>query len=558
MVISGMNRYFARHGRVTLGVLAIVISVSFVLYLSNFSVASLFTYRYRDDIGTVGGKAVSRADYIAQIDRTILSLCLDSPLYTPKSISRDRVAPAAVHRLVQLQAARERGIDVGQEDVAAYLREAPVLQRDGAFQLATYESYVKDQLEANGFTRQDLDEAVRESLIIERLQRSVMDAVIVTPREVREAFVSHNEKFAVRALRFDPTAEDEAIAADEEQLAGFFGTRRDSYAMPPRCRVEVVRFNYTEFQEAAAARITEEAIAAHYAANAKEFTEGEGDEAKAKPLAEVAEAIRGTLADAAAREMARTAAERFADDAFNHVEDAVERARSGDAAAIRRDAFRAFVADRGLRHEETAWLDADVADLPRIGREPDLVRAALELYPDQPVSDAISGSRAAFVAFLLEREEERPAELAEVRARVLADFREEEARKRARERARNACLRLSEALALGTAFPEAAASVGIVPEEIDEFPASQPPMVKDGYLVGELAAATPAGQVSEVRETYRGALAVWVERRTPPSNEEFAKEEDAFTNRYRSWKAGNAWQSFTFWLESQAKFVFQP
>ncbi len=558
MVISGLNRYFARHGRVTLGVLAIVISVSFVLYLSNFSVASLFSYRYRDDVGTIGGKAVSRADYIAQIDRTILSLCLDSPLYTPKSISRDRVAPAAVHRLVQLQAARERGIDVDQEDIAAYLREAPVLQRDGAFHLATYESYVKDQLEANGFTRQDLDEAVRESLIIERLQRSIMDAVIVSPREVREAFVGHHEKFAVRVLRFEPEAADEAVEPSEEQLAGFFAQGRDRYTMPPRCRIDVVRFNYTDFQEAAAVGIAEEAVAAYYGAHPGEFTEGEGEAAKVKPLAEVAEAIRAKLLDEAVRELARTAAERFADDAYNHCEDLVERAREGVPAEIRTTAFRAFVAERGLAHQETAWFDADATDIPRVGREPDLVRAALELYPDQPISDAIAGNRAAFVALLLEREEERPAELAEVKSRVLVDFREDHARSRARERARTVCLRLSEAIAAGSAFPEAAASVGIVPEDIDEFSASQPPMVKDGYLVGELAAATPAGQVSAVRETYRGALAVWVERRTPPSDEEFAKEEDPFTNRYRSWKAGNAWQSFTLWLESQAKFVFQP
>jgi hypothetical protein len=256
--------------------------------------------------------------------------------------------------------------------------------------------------------------------------------------------------------------------------------------------------------------------------------------------------------------MARVAAERFADDIFNFCEDAVERARPGTETDVRTAAFRTFVAERGLKSHETDWFGTDTTDIPRVGREPELIRAAMELYPDQPISDGIDGNRAAFVALLLERQEEHPAELAQVKDRVTADLREEKIRGLVRERARIACLSIGEALAAGTEFAAAAKAAGVTPEDVSEFSASQPPMVKDGYVIGELATTTPAGQVSQTRDTYRGALAVWVERRTPPSEAEYTQQKDSFTNRYRSWKAGNAWQGYTLWLQSQAQFASQP
>jgi hypothetical protein len=409
-----------------------------------------------------------------------------------------------------------------------------------------------------GFTRQDLDEAARESLIIQRLQRDIMESVIVSPVEVREAFDSNNEKFLVKALRFEPTEADEAVVPTEEEVAGFFESRRDRYPFPPQCRLEIVRFNHLDFQAAAAAEITDEAVAKYHQDHAAEFTAGEGEEAKAKPLAEVAAEIREKLAGERVKDMARTAAERFADDIFNFCEDAVERARPGTEAEVRAAAFRTFVADRGLKTSQLDWFSADATVIPRVGREPELVRSAMELYPDQPISDAIGGNRAAFVALLLERQEERPAELAEVKDRVTADLREEKIRGLVRERARIAGLAISEAVAAGTEFAAAAKAAGVSPEDVAEFSASQPPMVKDGYVIGDLATTTPAGQVSQTRDTYRGALAVWVERRTPPDEAEYSQQKDSFTNRYRSWKAGNAWQGYTLWLQSQAQFAFQP
>lgn len=558
MVISGMNRFFARHGRVTLGVLVIIISVSFVLYLSaGASIGNLFDARsYRDNVGEIAGRGVSRDEFSQQLDHAILSVCLASPLYTPKDVPPDRMRPLAARRLVWLHAAAERGIDVSRDEVAAALREAPVFQREGKFDLETFKRYAETQLEPAGFTREDLDQAVRETLVLERLQREVMDALVISPREVRANFDEQKVKFVVKVLRFEPTAAELALPVAEEELTAFFEKRRDRYQMPVQSRVELVRFNHLDFKATATAAVTDAVVAEYYQAHPEEFA-GQGEGAAPKPLVEVDPALRLKLIDARIREAARLAAEQFAEEAYNRGEEAVERAKSGAVAELRLGVFRAVAAEFNLKSQAVDWFGADAVDLPRIGREAELVAAVQELDLDQPVSDVIEGQRAVFVAMLLERQEERPAELAERRDLVLADCREEKVVRLTRERARIAVLKLGEALTAGQELQVAASGAGVVPEEVAEFSASQPPPVPDGPELSELAMATAVGQVSALGETRRGALAVLVEQRTLPSETEFAAQKDQFSKGYHDWKAGTAWQGFAMWLESRAKFAFQ-
>jgi len=561
MVISGMNRFFARHGRVTLGVLVIIISVSFVLYLSaGASAFNLFSFRVRSQVGTVFGQGVSREELQLEADRAIISACLASPFLSPGQVPREQVLPMAAMRLVQLRAAQRRGLDAAPEAVAARLHEAPVFMRDGKFDRDTFRRYISTQLEPAGFTAEDLDEAVRGDLVIERLREEVTAAALASPQELRDAFNEENERFQVVAVRFAPVPPDSIAAPDEERLAGFFAQRREQYRIPPRCRVELVRFNHLALLPAAREAITAEQVRKYYDEHQGEFTVGEGDAATTQPFEQVQERIAKRLAEERAKDDARRLAEDFADAAFNQAEEAAERVRrGGDPRAARLAAFRECATAHGQQSQTIDWFRLDARTIPRVGAEPELVRTVADLYPDQPISPGIGGRRAAFVAFLLDREEERPAELAEVRDQVLSDWREEQARNLLREQARAGCLKLTETLDAGAELTPVAATVGATLEPVPEFSRAQPPKVKDGSLIGEIATATAAGRLSEPRDLPRepGALAVLVTRRTLPTEEEFTQQQTSFSARYLRWKAGSAWLGLSSWLESQAQFALQ-
>jgi len=232
MVISGMNRFFERHGRIAFGLIAVVISVSFVLYMSGVSFASLFRGRTNSRIGSVFGKNISRDDYLRQIENLSLIVCLENPMVSIKNINKDRLAPSALQRLIQLRLAEQRGIDVSEKEIADYLIKSPAFQKDSKFDLATFKDYVKTKLEANRYSKEDLDIAVRDNLIITRLHQQVTDTVISTPEEIRSIFNSFFEKYKVKVLRLESKDFEKELKITDDDLKNYFSQYQDKYKIP--------------------------------------------------------------------------------------------------------------------------------------------------------------------------------------------------------------------------------------------------------------------------------------------------------------------------------------
>ncbi|HBC85418.1 MAG TPA: hypothetical protein DCZ94_00535 [Lentisphaeria bacterium] len=543
MVISGLNRFFARHGRIIFGTFTGAIIVSFVLYFSpGFSFFGLFGDKQSEGASAVIlGKKVTDREISDNVDSMSIMESLKAPGFNiHNSPYRDSAYKMAQFRIMYLRAARERNIYPSDTEVADFLRAEPIFQKNGKFDSAQFDLFVKLYMTPFRYNKQALDTAVREQLSINRLREEIGSGVIVTPDEVRQAFNIRFEKFKIKTMKFKADDYLPGIQADDKSVETFFNANAEKYSIPPKFKVKVVRFNYVNY--AGQVKISDEKIKKYYEDNKSGFKEKD----EILPLEKVADKIKKTLAEEEARNLAMKDAQAFSAEAYQATADL----KSHKAMV---DAFCAFAEKKNVNPKvyEAGFFSIEDPVIKNVGREPELAMEVSKLFTDQPVSDAVQGNNACFVACLVAKEETRPAKFDEVKEKAIKDFKSEKARQLAGETARNTALKISEAL-------EKSKKIEEIPEgkftDLPEFDMLAPPQDPDAMLMAALATETRPGKISTVRETPYGAIFIYLEKRTLPSDQEFKEKENLFTEIYASMKTRSAWDTFENSLAARCQF----
>lgn len=543
MMISRMNRLFEKHGKWAFGIFIGIIIISFVLYFSpGFSFMGLFKSHERG-FGSAFGKSFSEADVREQIDHILISYSLKNPNISPENnFFREIAAPMAVERIILLRAAAKRGINIDNAAVASYLRAVPIFQKEGSFDSGKYELFVKNKLDPFRLSKQSLDDAVREELIIERLHDDITTGVIVTPKELRTAFDNLYEKFKVKTARFKADDYLSEVDPDEKSIESFFTANSDKYKIPAKYRAKIVPFNYTDYGKKVLPSITEENIKKYYELNKNNYKLKD----EIQPLEKVKEKIRKELTGTETKKLAYREAQLFAVEAYRLTAEEEKR-------EIALSAFQKLTEKHKKKSFDSDWFTAETINIKAAGAEPELAKDIAKMHSDQPISDAIPGKNAAFVAFLVEKVEERKAEFNEVKKQVAIELKREKAILLAREKARNLALKISESLDSGIKFENI--EKGIKFEDVKEFDPMTPPPVQNGSQIIQMAAKTPGGRLSAPENTDDGALIVYLEKRFLPSDKEFEEKKGFFSMAYKYQKEQTAWQNFQHHLEKESNIT---
>ncbi|HCE44848.1 MAG TPA: hypothetical protein DET40_15010 [Lentisphaeria bacterium] len=525
MFISGLNRFFARHGRVIFSIFTGAIIISFVLYFapgfSFFGMMQETQQSTETSSALILGKKVSENEIRANLDSIVIMEMLRNPW---TNTSRDQDPAQALYMTMYLRAAKERNIYADDMDVANFLRAYPLFQKSGKFDSSVFDMFVKQYIIPRGFTKLDLDQAVRQQLTIEKLIKEVTAGVIVTPEEVRQAFNIRYEKFKIKAWKFSGDDFAAKVESNDKSVEAFFNANAEKYVIPAKFKIKLVRFNYLGYEGKVS--VTDEQIKKYYESKKNEFKEKD----EVLPLEKVSDRIKKILAEDEMKMLALKDAQSFSVDAYQATSDQKNHKTTVDA-------FAAFAEKRNQKVYDIGLFSVEDPVIKNVGREPELATATAALFKDQPVSDAIQGANACFVACLTEREEPRPAKLDEVKDRVQKDFKKERSIMIARETARNSALKISEAVDARKPIPEV---TGCKIEDMPEFDMMAPPSQSpDAMHVMLLAADTKAGRISAPRETPSGSVFVYVEKRTFPSEQEFKEKEKDFTKAYTSMKTSS-------------------
>ncbi|MDD5598473.1 MAG: SurA N-terminal domain-containing protein [Victivallaceae bacterium] len=559
MVIRKINTVFSRHGRVIFGLITVVIIIAFMGFMQPGAGFSGFFSRWgwgkKGVYGEIFGKTVTRDEVAESADRELIitDILYNSGLNSYAAANRAQTG--AFIGLGLLAAAERRGIRVGDKEISAFIFERAKFRNaeTKAFDKKLYASYIDGDLKANGFTAADLDAAVREYLIKDKLLEELRDSVVVTESEIREYYKLLNEKYYVSYGIFDKAQYLGKVKVSLEDAKNYFAgyTPAQEDYIPGKTKILLVAFRYDgpEIKKLVAQELTPKAVRDFYDKNPGLFPDNSKKKAKngksvPLPFEKTANKAKEILAARYAKKFASDKAAAFAEAAYDAIGESAEKKQ--------RKVFEELVAEFKNKAVVTDWISDDADKISSSVKEPELVRE-ISISREVPVSNSVVGAEAAYVAFIIDRIVPRPAFFEEIKEKIIAKLKEQEALKTARSQAREFVAKLQK-LDKGARLKAVNASKNPEFKMAEPFSLmSQPRMQYAGNIV-RTAMGLADGEIASPQRIQEGALVIVLRKRILPAMSGLdKKQKETITNIYKMQKTSIVQNTFYTWLQSKCK-----
>jgi len=532
MIIKKLNNLFHKHSRWLFGAFTIVIIVSFMGFLTpgQFGCDGFGVFGTQK-VGTVYGKAVSFEDLDTLIRENYMLSLLGL------SMGREIGYQEAFQEYCLLAAARKRGLAVGDKEIVDFVKTFPAFQKDGKYSPEAYKEF-KNMMYRDGGSDDLFVGALRNMLLITKLQAQLGDDTMVTDNEVETFYRRINVRYDVKAALF--AAEDylKEVKNDPQAMKDFFDAHRKEYVIGGKIGALLVEFPAAKYVKEAEARATEPELKKFYAGNPQLFTK----DSKVRKFEDCRKQVKAEFVKAVSRDIATRTAYEFAGAAY----DAVSEAAEG-----RTDAFRKVAAAAGAEVVDAGMVDFDAPAVGKIS-SPEFLQNLIAAFDTHWVTNPAVVGESVFVGFAKDKLVPRPAEFNEVSARIAADYRNAEAMRLADEAAKKA----EESLAPITDGPARVkafnALKGCSFKEFGFVLGSQmPPM---DFIPSALAAIRLApDEISQVLPGETGPQLALLVKRTPADLKGFAEKKELLRSNLRMMKRQMAQGAFWEELTSQCQ-----
>ena len=432
--------------------------------------------------------------------------------------TRIRIAGAALADELHLPMPTEQSL-------AAYIATVPAFQKNGAFDPTIYSDF-SDSLKNNPrFTIADVNRVFRADARLNAVNQLLGGPGYVLPADIRELLTRTDTKWSIAIATLDYATFDPGMNVTEEALKKFFEEKSGNYEVAPRARLSAVEFHGAEF--AATGPVPEDQLRAFYNSNLTRFP-APAEPAK-DPKAPVAAPEAGLpAADAFAKvraqveityriELGSRAAIKAANDFAVALYERRATANSPELAAFLASQKRSAAAVEPFAPDNPPaampWLAEYGEQISRLGKE--------RFFSDPlPTPDG---------AIILLWNETLPAyqpAFAEAREKVLADYRENEKRKRFVAQGQTLRAKLTAALKTGIPFEKAAADSKLEVKSFANFTLQNTP--KDMPAAArETLQSLQAGEIADMIATGdKGYLVYAAQKQLPdltPANPRFAE-----------------------------------
>src|SRR5690606_31944734 len=157
--------------------------------------------------------------------------------------NRREVAEGMVDQVVMRMAARDRGIAVGDAQVAAQIQQIPAFQVDGQFNLERYQLALQTQVPAQ--TPRQFEAAVRESLEQSLIPVHVGESAFATTSQVDRLLVLLGERRDVE-FAVMPAPEPDSGPVGDDEIQAWYDAHPEDFRAP-----ETVTIEYVEIDDSA-------------------------------------------------------------------------------------------------------------------------------------------------------------------------------------------------------------------------------------------------------------------------------------------------------------------
>jgi hypothetical protein len=238
------SKKFSR--RVMLGILIIIIP-AFVFW----GVGSLSDRP--QPVGKIFGRTISIEDFMNSQQGIKIQILLnyfgDYAAMNSLLKNRNLINSMAWERLVLLNAAREEKINVGNNDVMAFIAMHPLFQRGGVFDKDIYASLLKNPIIS--MSPREFEELIRQNIQVKMFRDMLLKGLEVSEEDLLEEYSKNNDKVSISYFLIDKDKFSEEITVSEEEARASYDENRDRFFSPEKVDVEYIEFSYANAEEKA-------------------------------------------------------------------------------------------------------------------------------------------------------------------------------------------------------------------------------------------------------------------------------------------------------------------
>lgn len=244
---------------------------------------------------------------------------LQLPLQVLEQLVRQRILLAEAERM---------GLLVSDTELQRELLQLPVFQ-DERGRFVGADRYRRLVRNLGYSTPEAFENEFREQLLLSKLNRILADNVVVTDREIEQAYRAEAERAKIRYIRLPASRFLDQVEITPEEVAAHFEADREAFRLPERRAVDYLLVDADAIRQGL--EISDEELEAYYRANTDDYTTEEqvrarqiliqtGEKRSGEEAREQIEAIRERLESGAS----------FAELARELSEDPVSASQGGD------------------------------------------------------------------------------------------------------------------------------------------------------------------------------------------------------------------------------------
>jgi peptidyl-prolyl cis-trans isomerase D len=466
-------------------VVAILTIVAFIFLYNTSQLDELATTRSPKIYGqTLSPGALERQAKNYQLTLALGQYDLVSKLGGTGADQASSLSEFVWNLLILQHQARALGVEPTDAQVADRIKEVAVFQTDKQFDPLKYRAFLAEQLAPRGFTEHQLEEVMRDSLRLERIESIVASPVAVGDKEIRET-ARVLQPVTAEFVRFNAEDAAKAVQITQEEIAGYF--ERNQANLNTR---ETRAVRYLSFELPSGSKL-----------------EGRAKVDELQKLADQATKFADSLAtmpfDQAATAAGLTVR---STPAFDRAGTLPPVTQSGPDGAKQLQDILSKIAPK----EVVAAIAPPAFLLPAVGK----------------ISDVVQSGDAFYVVELAELNPARPLTLAEASPSIDARLREVKAEQALRTSGDDKITALRTALASGKKFADAAKEAGLTVESLDNIAPMSDSLTPDQRRVVSSTLSLKEGELSGFEAAPWGGLGVYLQSRGPLADAELAAKRE--------------------------------
>jgi len=229
----------------TEGWIAKVILGGIILSFALWGVGDYFTGNQVETAAEIDGEAIYDVEFAETYRRQLARYSQMLGDQFSKELAdqlgvKNETIQTMINRHLMLKEAQTLGLVVPNQAVLGTLQSNPAFRVDKSFSNARYQSLVAQM----GFASpRDYENFLRQSIMIDTLQKGISDAVSVSEEEVLHRFKTKFEKRVLASLVVNPDSLKKAIKVDDAQARDWYEAHANQYQSPLKVEVQLVEIS---------------------------------------------------------------------------------------------------------------------------------------------------------------------------------------------------------------------------------------------------------------------------------------------------------------------------